>query len=60
MCLLQIQVVVVASVFAGKNMVQRQRLVYKALWEELEREVHAVDSIGAHTPEEAEVKKIVK
>ncbi len=38
--------------FTGKNVVQRQRLVYKALWDELQGPVHAVDSIVAKTPKE--------
>jgi acid stress-induced BolA-like protein IbaG/YrbA len=46
----------VSDIFSGKNAVQRQRMVYKALWEELERDVHAVDSIVALTVDEAKSK----
>jgi acid stress-induced BolA-like protein IbaG/YrbA len=31
---------------------QRQQLVYKAIWDEMSGPVHAVDSIIAKTPEE--------
>jgi acid stress-induced BolA-like protein IbaG/YrbA len=36
----------------GKNVVQRQRLIYKAIWDEMSGPVHAVDSIIAKTPTE--------
>lgn len=42
---------IVASVFGGKNMVQRHRLVYDALAELMKSEIHAL-SIQASTPEE--------
>mmetsp|Transcript_105 Transcript_105/g.238 ORF Transcript_105/g.238 Transcript_105/m.238 type:complete len:167 (+) Transcript_105:58-558(+) len=44
---------VVSSFFEGKNSVQRQRAVYKAIWEELQEAVHAVDAMTTKTPEEA-------
>jgi stress-induced morphogen len=47
-----ISIEVVSSVFEGKRPVQRQQLVYKALWEELQGPVHAVDSMVCKTPEE--------
>jgi stress-induced morphogen len=49
----QIRVDVVSEEFTGKTTLQRQRLVYKAIWEELNGPVHAVDSIVAKTPKEA-------
>jgi stress-induced morphogen len=48
-----ISVVVVSDKFAGKRAVQRQQMVYKALWEELQGAVHAVDSMVCKTPDEA-------
>lgn len=48
-----IAVEVVSPLFAGKRPVQRQQLVYKALWEELQGPVHAVDSMVCRTPDEA-------
>ena len=50
--LLQIQIVCVADAFEGKSSLQRQRLVYKAIWDEMSGPVHAVDSIIAKTPTE--------
>ncbi|KAJ1427806.1 bola protein [Ochromonadaceae sp. CCMP2298] len=47
-----IQVEVVSAQFEGKNTLARQRLVYKAIWEEMNGPVHAVDSIVAKTPKE--------
>uniref|UniRef100_A0A7S3M2T1 BolA-like protein n=1 Tax=Spumella elongata TaxID=89044 RepID=A0A7S3M2T1_9STRA len=47
-----IQVECVSEAFVGKNVVQRHKLVYKAIWEELNGPVHAVDSIVAKTPKE--------
>ncbi|KAL3686733.1 hypothetical protein R1sor_013042 [Riccia sorocarpa] len=44
---------VVAAVFEGKSAVNRQRLVYKAIWEELQETVHAVDQLRTFTPAEA-------
>ena len=48
-----ISIEVVSSQFAGKRPVQRQQQVYKAIWEELQGPVHAVDSMICKTPEEA-------
>lgn len=48
-----ISVEVISSKFEGKRAVQRQQLVYKAIWEELQGPVHAVDSMVCKTPEEA-------
>ena len=48
----QIQIVCIADVFEGKSSLQRQRLIYKAIWDEMSGPVHAVDSIIAKTPTE--------
>ena len=42
-----------SSDFEGKSAVNRQRMVYKAIWEELQSVVHAVDQMTTKTPEEA-------
>jgi len=50
-----IAIEVISEKFAGKRPVQRQQMVYKALWEELKDpggRVHAVDSMTCKTPEE--------
>ena len=48
-----INVECVSTEFEGLNSMKRQRLVYKALWDELStNRVHAVDSIVAKTPSE--------
>ncbi|XP_078442664.1 bolA-like family protein [Wolffia australiana] len=44
---------VVASAFEGQTAVNRQRMVYKAIWEELQSTVHAVDQMTTRTPSEA-------
>eukprot|EP00241_Pyramimonas_parkeae_P008012 CAMPEP_0114253196 /NCGR_PEP_ID=MMETSP0058-20121206/16256_1 /TAXON_ID=36894 /ORGANISM="Pyramimonas parkeae, CCMP726" /LENGTH=155 /DNA_ID=CAMNT_0001367211 /DNA_START=139 /DNA_END=606 /DNA_ORIENTATION=+ len=44
---------VISPQFEGKNKVQRQRAVYKAIWEEMQEKVHAVDAMTTQTPEEA-------
>jgi len=44
---------VVASAFEGKSSVDRQRMVYKAIWLELQDAVHAVDNMTTMTPGEA-------
>eukprot|EP00271_Cylindrocystis_brebissonii_P021680 TRINITY_DN7894_c1_g1_i1.p1 TRINITY_DN7894_c1_g1~~TRINITY_DN7894_c1_g1_i1.p1 ORF type:complete len:182 (-),score=22.57 TRINITY_DN7894_c1_g1_i1:1252-1797(-) len=49
-----VSIKVVASVFEGKRSVERQRMVYKAIWEELQEAVHAVDSLTTKTPEEVQ------
>eukprot|EP00873_Tetraselmis_striata_P015688 jgi/Tetstr1/435952/TSEL_024833.t1 len=43
---------VVSELFEGKSSMQRQRLVYKAIWFELQDAVHAVDSMTTKTPTE--------
>jgi stress-induced morphogen len=49
-----ISVEVVSKKFEGKRAVQRQQLVYKAIWEELQGPVHAVDNMVCKTPDEAQ------
>mmetsp|Transcript_80228 Transcript_80228/g.129987 ORF Transcript_80228/g.129987 Transcript_80228/m.129987 type:complete len:163 (+) Transcript_80228:37-525(+) len=44
---------VVSDAFEGKRPVQRQQLVYKVIWEEMQGAVHAVDSMTCKTPKEA-------
>lgn len=44
---------VVSSAFEGQTAVNRQRMVYKAIWEELQSTVHAVDQMTTRTPAEA-------
>ncbi|XP_062152001.1 protein BOLA4, chloroplastic/mitochondrial [Alnus glutinosa] len=44
---------VVSSAFEGQSAVSRQRMVYKAIWEELQSTVHAVDQMTTRTPTEA-------
>ncbi|XP_077234772.1 bolA-like family protein [Tasmannia lanceolata] len=44
---------VISSAFEGQSAVNRQRLVYKAIWEELQSTVHAVDQMTTRTPAEA-------
>jgi stress-induced morphogen len=48
-----VSIEVVSEKFEGKRAVQRQQMVYKALWEELKGPVHAVDSMVCKTPGEA-------
>eukprot|EP00270_Netrium_digitus_P008780 TRINITY_DN263_c0_g1_i1.p1 TRINITY_DN263_c0_g1~~TRINITY_DN263_c0_g1_i1.p1 ORF type:complete len:194 (+),score=34.69 TRINITY_DN263_c0_g1_i1:54-584(+) len=43
---------VVSSAFEGKRSVDRQRMVYRAIWEELQSAVHAVDSLTTKAPSE--------
>ncbi|XP_022159690.1 protein BOLA4, chloroplastic/mitochondrial [Momordica charantia] len=47
---------VISSAFEGQSAVNRQRMVYKAIWEELQSTVHAVDQMTTRTPAEAAVK----
>ncbi|KAG4917144.1 hypothetical protein AAZX31_02G001100 [Glycine max] len=47
---------VVATAFEGQSAVNRQRMVYKAIWEELQTVVHAVDQMTTSTPAEAAAK----
>lgn len=48
-----VEILVVAESFEGLNAVNRQRMVYKAIWEELQDTVHAVDAMVTRTPKEA-------
>lgn len=48
-----VSIEVISDKFEGKRAVQRQQMVYKALWEELKGPVHAVDSMICKTPDEA-------
>jgi len=43
---------VISSAFEGQSHVNRQRMVYKAIWEELQNTVHAVDQMTTKTPTE--------
>ncbi|KAK4524233.1 hypothetical protein GAYE_SCF02G2132 [Galdieria yellowstonensis] len=43
---------VVSDKFENLSSLKRHQLVYKAIWEELQGPVHAVDSIEAKTPSE--------
>mmetsp|Transcript_20733 Transcript_20733/g.50699 ORF Transcript_20733/g.50699 Transcript_20733/m.50699 type:complete len:152 (-) Transcript_20733:186-641(-) len=43
---------VTSEAFEGKNTVQRHRMVYKTLWEELQGPIHAVDELITKTPAE--------
>jgi len=47
-----IAIEVVSEKFEGKRMMARQQLVYKAIWEEMQGAVHAVDSMVCKTPSE--------
>ncbi|KAK7393762.1 hypothetical protein VNO78_22326 [Psophocarpus tetragonolobus] len=44
---------VVSTAFEGQSAVNRQRMVYKVIWEELQSVVHAVDQMTTCTPAEA-------
>lgn len=44
---------VIAAAFEGKKSMERQRMVYKAIWQELAETVHAVDAMTTKTPAEA-------
>ncbi|XVF30605.1 hypothetical protein REPUB_Repub16aG0072800 [Reevesia pubescens] len=48
---------VVSSAFEGQSAVNRQRMVYKVIWEELQNTVHAVDQMTTKTPNEASSQK---
>ncbi|KAK7340986.1 hypothetical protein VNO80_23910 [Phaseolus coccineus] len=43
---------VVSTAFEGQTAVNRQRMVYRAIWEELQTVVHAVDQMTTSTPAE--------
>lgn len=47
-----VSIEVVSKLFEGQTSVKRQRLVYKAIWQELQDTVHAVDSMKTSTPAE--------
>lgn len=47
-----ITIFAVASAFEGKSALQRQQLVYKQIWAELQGPVHAVDKMILKTPAE--------
>ncbi|KAL6499440.1 hypothetical protein OROHE_026103 [Orobanche hederae] len=49
-----VSILVVSSAFEGQSAVNRQRMVYKAIWEELQDRVHAVDQMTTRTPAEIE------
>lgn len=55
MCVCSIDVI--SSAFDGQSAVNRQRMVYKAIWEELQSTVHAVDQMTTKTPAEAAAQK---
>mmetsp|Transcript_42597 Transcript_42597/g.114044 ORF Transcript_42597/g.114044 Transcript_42597/m.114044 type:complete len:82 (-) Transcript_42597:50-295(-) len=45
---------VVSKQFEGKRSMQRQQMVYKVLWDELQsQKIHAVDKMEVLTPQEA-------
>lgn len=48
-----VSIYAVSSAFDGQSAVNRQRMVYKAIWEELQTTVHAVDHMITRTPAEA-------
>ncbi|XP_028782990.1 protein BOLA4, chloroplastic/mitochondrial [Neltuma alba] len=48
-----VSIEVVSAAFEGQSAVNRQRMVYKAIWEELQSTVHAVDQMTTKTPAEA-------
>eukprot|EP00252_Welwitschia_mirabilis_P000302 TRINITY_DN1033_c0_g1_i1.p1 TRINITY_DN1033_c0_g1~~TRINITY_DN1033_c0_g1_i1.p1 ORF type:complete len:169 (-),score=25.16 TRINITY_DN1033_c0_g1_i1:344-850(-) len=48
-----VSIEVVSLSFEGQSQVNRQRMVYKAIWEELQNTVHAVDQMVTRTPSEA-------
>ncbi|KAL8050601.1 hypothetical protein ABFX02_06G091000 [Erythranthe guttata] len=47
-----VSIEVISSAFEGQSAVNRQRMVYKAIWEELQDRVHAVDQMTTKTPSE--------
>jgi BolA-like protein 1 len=48
-----VSISVVSDVFEGLNVVKRHKMVYKAIWEELQGPIHAVDQLLTRTPAEA-------
>ena len=50
-----ISVYIVSDKFEGKRSMQRQQLVFKAIWDEMQSgAIHAVDNMVAKTPAEVE------
>ena len=49
-----VEIEVVSPLFDGRKAVDRQRMVYKAIWEELQETVHAVDAMVCRSPAEAD------
>eukprot|EP00897_Mesotaenium_endlicherianum_P008950 jgi/Mesen1/8083/ME000434S07328 len=47
-----VSITVVSPLFEGKRSLDRQRMVYKAIWEELQGTVHAVDTLVTKAPSE--------
>jgi len=47
-----ISIEVVSTMFEGKRLMQRQQMVYKAIWDEMQGPVHAVDSMVCKAPSE--------
>jgi stress-induced morphogen len=48
---------VTSSIFEGKQAMQWQQLVYKAIWEELQGPEHAIDSMICKSPNEASLEE---
>ena len=48
-----VSIKVVSQAFEGKSSVNRQRMVYKCIWMELQDQVHAVNEMVTMTPDEA-------
>eukprot|EP00884_Botryococcus_braunii_P000475 jgi/Botrbrau1/10428/Bobra.0133s0035.1 len=48
-----VEIDVVSKLFEGQSTMQRQRMVYKSIWLELQDSVHAVDAMTTKTPSEA-------
>ena len=46
-------VLIVATAFEGKSLLQRHRMVYEAMGDAMKSDIHAL-SIKAHTPQETE------
>lgn len=47
--------IIVSEAFAGKNLIQRHQMVYQALADLMQSEIHAL-SIRAYTPDEYSIK----
>lgn len=43
---------IISDAFEGKNLVERHRMVYEAMGDAMQKEIHAL-SISARTPDEA-------